>query len=117
MPPRHAAPSLPQVLDSLYRLAKVQPRRPPDFLSRHASQDAKREHRGDFTQEADLVSGICVAHGEYEKAEVCDVRRNGGERGLGRGPGKKWMGCFLNYLRAFGINADQWTTAAQDEEE
>ena len=28
-----------------------------------------------------------------------------------------WMGCFLDNLRAFGINADQWTTAAQDEEE
>ena len=23
------------------------------------------------------------------------------------------MGCFLGYLRAFGINADQWTTATQ----
>ena len=27
------------------------------------------------------------------------------------------MGCFLDDLRAFGINAYQWTTAAQDEEE
>ena len=27
------------------------------------------------------------------------------------------MGCFLDDLRAFGINADRWTTAAQDEEE
>ena len=24
------------------------------------------------------------------------------------------MGCFLDDLRAFGISADQWTTAAQD---
>ena len=24
------------------------------------------------------------------------------------------MGCFLDVLKAFGINADQWTTAAQD---
>ena len=24
------------------------------------------------------------------------------------------MRCFLDDLRAFGINADQWTTAAQD---
>ena len=30
---------------------------------------------------------------------------------------KEWMECFLDNLRAFGINADQWTTAAQDEEE
>ena len=32
-----------------------------------------------------------------------------------RGQEKEWMGCFLDDLRAFGINADQWTTAAQDE--
>ena len=31
------------------------------------------------------------------------------------GQEKEWMGCFLQDLRAFGINADQWTTAAQDE--
>ena len=30
---------------------------------------------------------------------------------------KEWMGCFLDNLRAFDINADQWTTAAQDEGE
>ena len=31
------------------------------------------------------------------------------------GQEKECMGCFLDDLRAFGINADQWTTAAQDE--
>ena len=31
------------------------------------------------------------------------------------GQEKEWMECFLDDLRAFGINADQWTTAAQDE--
>ena len=46
-----------------------------------------------------------------------DVRRIGGARGLRVGPEKEWMGCFLDDLRAFGINADQWTTAAQDEGE
>ena len=32
---------------------------------------------------------------------------------------EQWMGCFLDDLRTFGINADQWTmtTAAQDEGE
>ena len=40
-PLRYAAPSPPQVLDSLHRLAKAQSRRPPDFLSGHASQDGK----------------------------------------------------------------------------
>ena len=40
-----------------------------------------------------------------------------GGAGCVGGQGKKWMGCFLDNLRAFGINADQWTTAAQDEGE
>ena len=30
---------------------------------------------------------------------------------------KEWMGYFLDDLRAFGIDADQWTTPAQDEGE
>ena len=33
------------------------------------------------------------------------------------GQEKEWMGCFLDDLRVFGINAGQWTTAAQDEGE
>ena len=41
VPLRHAAPSPPQVLDSLHRLAKAQSRRPPDFLSGYAYQDGK----------------------------------------------------------------------------
>ena len=34
-----------------------------------------------------------------------------------KGQEKEWMGCFLDDLRAFGINADQWKTATQDERE
>ena len=37
--------------------------------------------------------------------------------GCVEGQGKEWMGYFLDDLRAFGINADQWTTAGQDEGE
>ena len=33
------------------------------------------------------------------------------------GQEKEWVGCFLDDLRIFDINADQWTTAAQDEGE
>ena len=33
------------------------------------------------------------------------------------GQEKERMGCFLDDLRAFGINADQWTTEAQEERE
>ena len=38
-----------------------------------------------------------------------------GGAGCVGGQEKVWMGCFLDDLRAFGTNADQWTTAAQDE--
>ena len=34
-----------------------------------------------------------------------------------RGQEEGGMMCFLDDLRAFGINSDQWTTAAQDEGE
>ena len=41
-----------------------------------------------------------------------------GGAGCVGGQEKEWMGCFLDDdLRAFGINADQWTTEAQDEGE
>ena len=33
------------------------------------------------------------------------------------GQGKEWTRCLLDDLRAFGINTDQWTIVAQDEEE
>ena len=37
-----------------------------------------------------------------------------GSAGCVGGPEKEWMGCFRGDLRAFGINADHWTNAAQD---
>ena len=40
-----------------------------------------------------------------------------GRAGCVGGQEKEWMGCFLDDIRAFGINADQWTAAAQDEGE
>ena len=40
-----------------------------------------------------------------------------GGAGCVTGQENEWMWCFLNHLRAFGINADQWKTAAQDEGE
>ena len=53
------------------------------------------EHRSNFTQEADLVCGVCGAHGGYETtAKVRDVRRIGEGRGLCAVPGKKVDGVF-----------------------
>ena len=46
-----------------------------------------------------------------------DAWRTSGGRGLCRDQEKEWMGCFLDDFRAFSINADQWTTTAQDEGE
>ena len=67
---------------------------------------------------ADPVCGICGAHGEHETAEVrTTVWRTGTGYELRGGAGNEWMGCLLDDLRAFGINADQWTTAALDEGE
>ena len=40
-----------------------------------------------------------------------------GGTGCVGGQEKERMRCFLDDLRAFGINADQWTTTAQDEGE
>ena len=116
MPLQHAVPSPPQLPDSLHRLAKEQSRWRPDFLSGHVDEDGEGEHRGDFTQEADLVRRICSAHGGYDTANVRDVRRIGGGRGLRGGQENEWMVVwFLDDLRAFGINADKWITVAQDE--
>ena len=110
--------SLPQLPDSLHRLAKKQSRRPPDFLSGHAYKGGKWDHRGNFTQEADLIRGVCGAHGGYETAEERGVHIIGGGRGLRGGPGKRVDGVLPGRPRSFRyINADQWTTAAQDEGE
>ena len=40
-----------------------------------------------------------------------------GGAGCVGGQEKELIGCFLDNLRTFGINDDQWTTAAQDEGE
>ena len=40
-----------------------------------------------------------------------------GGAGCVGGQEKERMGCFLDNLRAFGINTDQWTTATQDKGE
>ena len=45
----------------------------------------------------------CVMFGELVRDTGCV----GGKE-------QEWVGCLLDNLRAFGINADQWTTAAQD---
>ena len=55
---------------------------------------------------ADTRLPKCVVFGEMVRRAGCV----GGQE-------KEGMGCFLDDLRVFGINTDQWTTAAQDEGE
>ena len=68
-------------------------------------------------QEADHVA-VFVARMEDTRLPKCVMFVELVEgAGCVGGQEKEWMGCFLGDLRAFGINADQWTTAAQDEGE
>ena len=60
---------------------------------------------------AGLVAGMegtkltkCVMFGELVESAGCVKGRE-----------KEWMRYFLDDLRTFDINAEQWTTAAQDE--
>ena len=64
-----------------------------------------------------LFAGF-VAHIEDTRLPKCVMfgEMVGGTGCVG-GQEKEWMGYFLDDIRAFGINADQWTTAAQDEGE
>ena len=52
-------------------------------------------------RKADLVCEICGAHGGYDTAEVRDVRRNGGGRGLCGRPGKTMDGVFPGRPQSF----------------
>ena len=64
-----------------------------------------------------LFAGF-VARIEHTRLPKCVMFEEmvGGAGCIG-GQEKEWMGCFLDDLKAFGINADQWMTAAQDEGE
>ena len=114
---RHAAPSPPQVLDSLHRLAKAQSRDQPisylDPLIKTGSEsiEATLQCRqilfaGFVARMEDTRLPKCVMFGELV-----------GDAGCVGGQEKEWMGCFLDDLRAFGINPGRWTPAAQDEGE
>ena len=63
-----------------------------------------------------LFAGF-VAHMEDTRLPKCAMfgEMVGGAGCVG-GQEKEGMVCFLDDLRSFGINAHQWTTAAQDEE-
>ena len=61
-----------------------------------------------------LFAGFVVRIEDTRLSKCVMVGEMVGGAGCVGGQEKEWMGCFLD-LRAFGINVDQWTTAAQDE--
>ena len=61
---------------------------------------------GFVTRMADTRLPKCVMFGDLVGGAGCVGGKN-----------KSGWGCFLDDLRDFGINAKQWTTAAQDEGE
>ena len=117
VPLLHAVPSPPQLPDSLHRLAREQSRRPLDFLSGHAYQDEKLEHRGDFTQERRILFSGFVVRMEDTRQPKCMMF---GELAVGagcvRGQEKEWMECFLDNLGASSMNVDQRTMIVTQDE-
>ena len=114
---RHAAPSLPQLSDSLHRLAKESSRRPPAFLSSMVLKTGVGSIEATIRRRQILFAGF-VARMEDTRLPKCVMFGVVvGGAGFVGGQKKSWMGCFLNGLRAFGINADHWTTEAQGEGE
>ena len=97
---RHAAPSSPQVLDSLHRLAKARSIAPTTRFSIWTCL-SRREVRASRRFGGGSCSRICGAHGGYETAEVRDVRRTGGGRRLCWGPGKRVDGMFPGQSQSF----------------
>ena len=82
-------------------------------LSRREVKASRRIYAGGGSYFEEFVARMkdtrlpkCMMFGELVGGTVCVGDQE-----------KEWMGCFLDDLRAFGINADQWTTAAQDEGE
>ena len=113
MPLRHAAPSLPQVLDSLHGWRKHNRADHSISYSDTLMKTGSESITVTLRRRRILVAGF-VAHTEDTRLPKCVMFREvmGGAGCVG-GQEKERMGCFLDDRRAFGINADQWTTAAR----
>ena len=100
MPLRHAAPTI--CFLSGYTLIKTGSESIEATIRRRRVLFA-----GSVARMEDTRLPMCVMSGDL----------GGGGAGCVGDQEKEWMGCFLDDFRAFGINVDQWTTAAQDEGE
>ena len=62
-----------------------------------------------------LFAGFVTRMEDTRLPKCVMFRELAGGAGCVGGQEKEWIGCFLDDLRAFGIKADQWMTAVQDE--
>ena len=118
-PPRvplgRAAPNPPQVLDSLYRLVKNN-RTDHPISYQNTLIKTGSESTGVMMRRRRILFAGFVARMEDTRLPKCVMFGElVGSVGCVGGQKKEGMWCFLDDLRAFGINADHWTTAAQDE--
>ena len=77
-------------------------------LSRRKVRASRRLYAGGGS----CFAGLFVVRMEDTRLPKCVMfgEMVGSAAGCVGGQGKEWMGCFLDDLRAFGINADQWMT-------
>ena len=71
VPLRHAAPSPPQVPDSLHRLANTQSRQPPDLLSGHALKTGSKSIEATLRSRRRILFAGFVARMEDTRLPKC----------------------------------------------
>ena len=108
VPLRHGAPSPPQVPDSLNRLAKEQSHRSLAFVSLDTLIKTGSESIEAIMRRGPILFAGFVTRMEDTRLPKCVIFGElvGGAGCVG-GQEKEWMGCLLDDLRAFGINAYQ----------
>ena len=91
--------------------------RPPDFYLDTLIKTGSESIEATLRRRRILFAGFVARMEDTRLLKCVMIGEMMGGVGCVRGQEKEWMGYFLDDLRAFGTNADQWTTAAQDERE
>ena len=109
MPLRHVAPSSPQLPGSLHRLRKEHSHRLHDFQSEHAYEDGSESIEVIICRRLILFAGFVARVEDTRRLKYAKFGELVRSAGCVGGEGKEWITCLLDDLRAFGINANQWT--------
>ena len=98
-------------------MAKAHSHRPPDLLPRNLVKTGSESIEATLRKRRILFAGS-VARMDDPRLPKCVMFGELVGRAVSSwGQEKEWMGCLLDDFRAFGIDPDRWTIAAQDEEE